>query len=457
MSPKPGGIRRGPKAPKPGRERNGAFIPRRRKRGGYLIWPIAGRGDSVQCGREVSRIMMRAVAFCTVAFAASLAAQQTVLRTSVREVEVSIVATGAGGAPANLDSGDVRVWDAGKEQTVRSLTKINLGGAPEPAVSPVTAAGASPSGAVPPPSSQPAPKIVSVILLDGLNTNMRRQPSVRSAVIRVLEQIRPDELAAVYALGYKLTVIHDFSSDRASLARVVARYSGQAEGADVEDLDELFQDQPPPDPTVLERRIRTTIGAMETLAVHLKEISGRKNLIWVSAGIAQTVEQGFGKPTVSVAVQGGIAQPVERGGGGPRVSYENEFKHAARVLSDAGVTVYAVDARGLSADPQGYKYSSSRLFRDQGILANLSDSTGGKAYYNRNDLDRGVRQALDDSRGAYLLTFAPSNLKDDGAFHPVRLRTSRKGIQLRYRSGYYAPGPETADAGAAPASSNQRP
>jgi hypothetical protein len=67
-------------------------------------------------------------------------------------------------------------------------------------------------------------------------------------------------------------------------------------------------------------------------------------------------------------------------------------------------------------------------------------------YANRNDLAPGVRLALDDSRDVYLLAYSPDPLPQDGAFHRIRVETARRGVRLRYRRGYYAPGGTTAGA-----------
>jgi hypothetical protein len=52
-----------------------------------------------------------------------------------------------------------------------------------------------------------------------------------------------------------------------------------------------------------------------------------------------------------------------------------------------------------------------------------------------------AHSALEDSRKGYVLTYAPSDLQDDGKFHGIRLRTARRGVPLRYRPGYYADAP----------------
>ena len=44
---------------------------------------------------------------------------------------------------------------------------------------------------------------------------------------------------------------------------------------------------------------------------------------------------------------------------------------------------------------------------------------------------------MDDLREG-LLTFVPNDYLNDGTFHNLLLTTSRRGVKLRYRLGYFA-------------------
>jgi VWFA-related protein len=73
----------------------------------------------------------------------------------------------------------------------------------------------------------------------------------------------------------------------------------------------------------------------------------------------------------------------------------------------------------------------------------LAELTGGRVYDDSNDIAGLIRAAIEDSREGYTLSYAPGNYQKDGSAHEVKLRTERKGIQLRYRPGYSAdPGPK---------------
>jgi hypothetical protein len=68
----------------------------------------------------------------------------------------------------------------------------------------------------------------------------------------------------------------------------------------------------------------------------------------------------------------------------------------------------------------------------------LAARTGGKAFYNTNDIFGAVRQAVDDSRFTYQLGYYPENSKWDGSFHEIEIETKRPDVQVRARKGYFA-------------------
>jgi len=99
-------------------------------------------------------------------------------------------------------------------------------------------------------------------------------------------------------------------------------------------------------------------------------------------------------------------------------------------LNSANVNLYPVDARGLSSDP--------RAHINIAVMRQFAEDSGGRAYANKNDLAASIRAALDDSRIGYVLTYSPSDYGNDGTRHNIKIRTSRRGISLRYRPGYTA-------------------
>jgi VWFA-related protein len=366
-----------------------------------------------------------------------LASYQMVIRTNVHAVEVSVIATGSKGLPVSgLGAPDFRVFDNGKEQTIASFEKIDSRTSPIQAALPPNTYSNRVGEAG---SKAQQPEVLSMILLDAVNTKYRNQTVVRGAVAKILDQIDPAERVAIYAFGSQLRVLHDFSSDRASLLAKLRAYHGEVPQGDdlLEDLDLDMGAGYHPDPIQLAHfdagRLIDTFEALEAIADHVKGVPGRKNLLWLSAAFPLTV---------------GTAQRIRAPGigyNGPQDmwrTFDPQMKRAMAALNDANVSVYPIDARGLSAAKGRVDDATLKTTHDPGININtmtqIADATGGKAYYNRNDLDRGVRLALDDTREVYVMTYYPKDIAENGAYHQIRVRSTRPGVQLRFRRGYYA-------------------
>ncbi|MGH9900755.1 MAG: hypothetical protein ACRD68_02845, partial [Pyrinomonadaceae bacterium] len=84
----------------------------------------------------------------------------------------------------------------------------------------------------------------------------------------------------------------------------------------------------------------------------------------------------------------------------------------------------------------------NKLFETQSGMAYLAQQTGGFAVRNTNDIAGGVRRALDDQRGYYLIGYRPDEKTFDSAtgrrrFVKIEVRVKRPGLRVRTRSGFY--------------------
>jgi hypothetical protein len=76
--------------------------------------------------------------------------------------------------------------------------------------------------------------------------------------------------------------------------------------------------------------------------------------------------------------------------------------------------------------------------KNQQTMEELASRTGGRAYYNTNDLKKAIADAVDDTRVVYTLGFYPSEETFDGKFHKLEVKVpERGGLNLRYRKGYF--------------------
>ena len=328
-----------------------------------------------------------------------------------------------GSNASGLHGSDLRVFDDGKAQTILSLEPMDRGSA--------TAQG-EPGTARPTesPDRNSYPHSV-IILLDALNTEWSDQVFAHRAVEHLLDAPSSGERIAIFALGDRLYLVHDFTSDIAELRAALHKLSVKAPHADtaaaspspysaavsfsslaafsnsmhthdhVTDFEARFFQR---------RRILSSFEALTAIANLAKKIPGQKDLLWVSSAFPLLIH--------------GTTDPLDND------SYFDQAKEATQILSSAGLRVYPVDARGLSASPNAYINIMT--------MQEFADQTGGKAFYNNNDLTSLMRSALEDSRKGYLLTYSPNDLRADGSFHAIRIKTVHGGVKLRYRLGYFA-------------------
>jgi hypothetical protein len=71
-------------------------------------------------------------------------------------------------------------------------------------------------------------------------------------------------------------------------------------------------------------------------------------------------------------------------------------------------------------------------------MKHLAGLTGGRAFYNDSDIKGAVRSAMDDTSVTYTLGFYPDPATLDDKFHDVKVQVNRKGVDVRYRQGYFA-------------------
>lgn len=371
------------------------------------------------------------------------------LRVTTHLVQVNVVVQDKKGEPvADLTRDDFTLLDQGQPQQITSFSLESLGMLP------------APPRAVPADfysnrleQKEGTPTAATVILLDGLNTKFEDMAYARQQIIKFLGQLQPQDRVGLYTLTTKLTILQDFTSDAAPLLRALERYKGHSstalaatefEPADtgVSQIDAFLDDanQRVADFYTINRAQQTAL-ALEAIANHVARLPGRKNLIWVSGGFPFYI--GFGDVPASASQ-------------GP-TTFNEAVEHAARALNDANLAVYPVDARGLigphSANPSmsaasrgtvGRRGAVPSVPRISPVRANfdtmniLADRTGGRAFYNTNDIQGSIRRAIEDSRVTYVLGYYPPHGQWDGKFHEIKVQVKRPGLHLHFRRGYFA-------------------
>lgn len=86
---------------------------------------------------------------------------------------------------------------------------------------------------------------------------------------------------------------------------------------------------------------------------------------------------------------------------------------------------------------------------DEGALKRISERTGGRAFFPRNE--RQLREAFklieDEMRSQYLLAYEPSNAAQDGSYRKIEIQIAnpelaKQKVKLTHREGYFAKDPK---------------
>ena len=76
-------------------------------------------------------------------------------------------------------------------------------------------------------------------------------------------------------------------------------------------------------------------------------------------------------------------------------------------------------------------------------MNDLAEKTGGRAFYNVNNIETAVRKSIEDGSTYYTLGYYPANKDWDGNFRRITVKTARQGVKLHYRQGYFAVEPQS--------------
>ncbi|MGC1415592.1 MAG: VWA domain-containing protein [Candidatus Acidiferrum sp.] len=363
-------------------------------------------------------------------------------------VQIGVIVRDSLGPVENLSKDDFAVFDRGKPQTISVFTSESASSAPQPGSSqPLPLALAPNTFSDLPQYGTDKPRSVTVVLLDNLNTlsgngheGYETSPwwmedlalaNAKAHLIEFIKTLDPKDRVAIYGLRESLHVLCDFTSDRDRLLAIVKNYdtTSRTNRDEVEpgkwhtpvpgEFNPLLDAQALQLSAITnERRAATTMSALQSIASHVANIPGRKNLVWLTANLPFS--------GVALARILGPAQiaayPVDGRALLTRKTPENEWE-----IDDQIEGVLGLGMPAQSSEPIGID-----------TMQSLADATGGRAFVNTNDLTGAIRDAVEDSAVTYTLGFYINSDSLDGKFHELRVKVKRSGLSVRYPKGYYA-------------------
>jgi VWFA-related protein len=357
-----------------------------------------------------------------------------VLRTNTRLVVVDVVASKKGVPAPDLKAEDFILLEDGKPQKIsgfifQGANAVKTTQLPQLPQNVVTNTPRTQSSSL------------NVILFDTVNGNLPEQAYAKDELLKFLNTAELGRPVAIFALESELKLLQDFTTDNKLLSAAVAKYRPPAQtlsGDSFEARASVYATRG--DYHTSERGIETTLNQLNVLAKILKGYPGRKNLIWLSEsfplvlypevntqtslspGDMKSQEASTGESTAKALQKSMISK-----------SYAALVKKVTDALMAAQVAVYPVDAGAIGKDDH---------LASQHTMENMAERTGGKAFKNSNDLVLGLKSSIEDGATYYTLEYYPSNKKWDGEFRTIEIKSSRPGMNLRYREGYYALDPE---------------
>jgi VWFA-related protein len=400
------------------------------------------------------------------------------IRVSSRLVMVDVVVTDKHGQPVlGLKPTDFTVTEKGKPQKISVFTPPNQSG-----TKPVARTLAPGVYSNRPEYRAPGGRPPTVILLDAANTPLAEQTNARTQMLKwVIDEYRPGDRVAIFALSSKLVLLSDFTDDPQILISVLRQYVAQKSALN---STPSVPDAPAKitQPGVVESYLRTvgeladvhqgelhrvaghradiTAAAMRSLVRILGGIPGRKNIVWLTAGFPFTLathatgQEASGSHMsddqiaaienpatmqdvqVNAATGDGFETGLEAG---QQRLYANKIRDIAAQFASSQIAIYPVDVTGLLPGAEQGSFDRQQTMKD------IAKETGGQAFVNQNDLHRGVELAIADQAASYTVGYYPADKKWDGGYRTISVKVNHEGVEVRHRRGYFALDPAKED------------
>ena len=300
------------------------------------------------------------------------------------------------------------------------------------------------------------PHSITLIAIDTINTPFLDQAYGRKELIKYLSgNLQPSGPIGLVIIGSKgMRVLSYLTKDPASLIVALKKVAGETPA-----MQGISQDS---QAELLEGELRSFVMLGEDpVTVAYQQERAIENTIQAFLDIARLVS---GIPGEEIANMGDwrISFLLGLGFHSPGGSLSTVYERAMSSMNDAQVAVYPVDVRGLvnyspaadgtlgpgsavsSTFTHGAGASSmlgNRSWLNASTLSTLQEfaaMTGGRAFYNRNDLTTGFKRASDDSSSYYLLSYYLDTHNNRPGWRKLQVKVQRNDAEVHSRTGFFA-------------------
>ncbi len=371
-------------------------------------------------------------------------------RSGINFVRVDAIVTDKKGEPVDdLTIEDFQVQEDGKPQTVEQFKLVRVDRSSRPADEPIREI--RDRDDVEREATRDDVRIF-VFFFDDYHTRDLNAMSIRRYLQEfVATQLRPaDMVAFMYPLSPLDTIT--FTRNPQRIASTIERFVGRKYKYEPVNVFEQRYSNAPTEQVEMIRN-QVVVGALRGLSTYLGGIGdGRKAIIYVGEGLSTSLPPSMRNQNAQ------FADPLTARQDSPIEDTAAFFNYTdvlqrLRDITDAAnrtnTSFYTVDPRGLAVSEfqideiASFDQDRRILQQTQDILRTLAEQTDGRAIVGRNDIAKGLAQAVKDSSAYYLLGYNSTQAPSDGRFHTIKVtlseRARKRGLQLRARRGYLAP------------------
>ena len=256
----------------------------------------------------------------------------------------------------------------------------------------------------------------TIFVLDRLNSNFEDFAFINYSIKRYLSS-QPKQLdspSELMVLGNKsLELVQSYTTSRADLLYAVAHIRG----AIPYKMNPSFY---------LERFVQS-MDALQQIALQSRGVPGRKNIIWI----------GHGGPNLNLdGLTGDSARTI------------NRYVHdTTNLMVDSRISLFVLyPGLPVNAPITDFNVTSANAdisntdpFAGDISFANMVNATGGKLFFNRNDVDVEIKTSEEFGSNYYTLTYQPPEGNFDGKFRHIKVSLRDPDLRVVAKAGYYAP------------------
>lgn len=373
-----------------------------------------------------------------------------VVRITTNLVQVDAVVTDKNGkVVTDLKPEEIKIYEDGKQQKITHFS-YNVTETSETPARPAKPEAVDKTAPLVPPTHLKPEDVrrTIAIVVDDLGLSFESTYYVRRALKKFVdEQMQSGDLVAIIRTSGGLGALQQFTADKRQLYAAVERVKWNANGRSGVGA---FAPIQPPTPGDQGAEIDAkneelnqfredvfavgTLGAVSYVVRGLRDLAGRKSILLLSDGFRIYSSDDPNRNFLAL-------------------------QRLRRLVDEAGrasVVIYTINATGLqtlgltAADNPGSAdiaqlLSSRRVaaWEQQEGLTLLARETGGIPIHNNNDLNGGLRRALDDQKGYYLIGYRPEESTFDARlgrrqYHRLSVKVTRPGkFNVRTRTGFF--------------------